>query len=102
VNNEEELQTFYEEWPPRFPQKCENVGHVAGGAEMWEEGQDMYDASVGTGTHGQRGQDAWDVSILLKFGETFVMIVQSFQNFGNSLVMACSELPKVWSRNFLC
>jgi len=37
---------------------------------MWEEGQDMYDASVGDRTHGQRGQDAWDVSILLKFGET--------------------------------
>jgi len=31
---------------------------LAGGQNMWAEGQDMKDASVGDNTCGQRGQDA--------------------------------------------
>jgi len=53
----------------------------------------------GTGRRAE-GQDCVGCSILLKFGET-VMIVQSFKilaTVGDGLLRA----PKVWSRNFLC
>jgi len=96
------ITDLYEEWPPRFPQKCENVGHVGGGAEHVGRGAGHVGCVSG-------GQDAWAEGaghvgcfIFAQIWWDLVMIVQSFRNFGNSWWWLAQSSPKVWSRNFLC
>jgi len=46
------ITDLYEEWPPKFPQKCENVGHVSRGEEHVGRGAGHVGCISG-------GQDVW-------------------------------------------